>query len=161
MYCFFTFVVFAAPPAFAQDVKPALKIEARLFHSRTGFFSEDVLAPDAPGLGNVIIGENASSSAIVIVRINTTPALPTNTKLRLVAKETSTNKTTANARVKLRKLLDSTVTVPSTAADNTPVYIGFWLSDVGCMQVALKANLTTAGAVSATASATLDFLCYE
>ncbi|QND54784.1 hypothetical protein HB779_23035 (plasmid) [Phyllobacterium sp. 628] len=158
--CLFALVVFAASPGFAQDAKPVLKIEARLFESPTGTFSEDRLAPNAAGLGNVIIGEKASSSAIVIIRIDATAPLPTNARLRLVAKETSASKATGSPRVKLRKLLDSTVALPSSAWNRT-TYVGFWLPDVGCMPVALKANLMAGGAGSASASATLGFTCYE
>ncbi|SDP71869.1 hypothetical protein [Phyllobacterium sp. OV277] len=161
--CLFAFIVFVvtAQSGFAQEAKPILKIEARLFESPTGKFSEDVLAPDAAGLGNVIIGENASSSTMVTVRIDATPPLPANAKLRLVAKETPTRNAIGNTRVKLRQLLDSTVTVPSTAAGNRTTYVGFWLPQTGCMPVALKAYLSAGGSGSVSASATLDFICYE
>lgn len=160
--CLFALVALSAPPGLAQDATPLLKIEARLFESPTGKFSDDVLAPDAPGLGNVIIGEKASSSTFVTVRIDATPPLPMDAKLRLVAQETPPSEVAGGgAPLELRQLLDSTVVVPPTAAGNKTTYVGFWLPETGCTPVALKADLAAGDAGSASAEATLNFICYE
>jgi hypothetical protein len=145
--------------AYAEDAGPRLTIEARLFGSTTGKLSENVLAPDGPELGNVVMGENASTSTFVVVHIAAEPPLQAGAKIRLLAVETPGEGQPAPAPG--GALLDSAVDVPATAAGNKDTYVGFWLADTGCTPIALKAELLVAEAPTASADATLDFTCHE
>lgn len=146
--------------AWADDAAPRLTIEARLFGSTTGQLSENVLGPDGPELGNVVMGENASTSTFVTVHITAEPPLPAGAKVRLLAVELASEGQTETSPSG-GALLDSAVDVPPTAAGNKDTYVGFWLADTGCTPIALKAELVAPEAPTASADATLDFTCHE
>lgn len=156
-------VCFFAGVAVADEPTAALTIEAKLFGSKTGTFSKDVLGPDAPPLGNVIIGEDASTSTFVTVRVETKTPLSMEATVSLVADELPPSVAVQEPQdpaAPLRKLLDKNISVPSTAATGS-FYVGFWLEDTGCTPIRLTAGLKSPGAADVTTSADLNFACYE
>ncbi len=152
-------LVFLAAGAFAQAQPTIDGIEARLFNSKTGNFSENILAAGSPELGNVPSGEFASVSTFIIVKVAFGPkaAKPANATVRLAASEGPTQ---PFASKQARKPLLNAVSKlgPVDADGNT--YVGFWLNSTGCRSVQLKVTLTAFGK-TATAAETLPFACYE
>lgn len=142
-----------APVASVAQGAPSLAIEARLFESATGRLSDDVLAPGGRPLGNVVMGEQASTSTLVVVRVVSEGPLPVEARLRLVANETS--------KAGARTLLDSIVPVPPQAASGVAAYVGFWLADTGCAPIALRAELLAPEAPTVSRDAALGFTCNE
>lgn len=137
------------------DDAPQLKIEARLFGSKTGKLSADVLGADGPPLGNVVMGDDASTSTFVVVHVAGPPLLPPETTVRLVAQEAPADGAPA------KTILDQQTQVTAAAASKSDFYVGFWLPDTGCAPIKLEAALQTGGQADATATANLDFTCNE
>ena len=148
----------AGPAARAEAPAPALTIEARLFVHSTGQFSENVLAPDARPLGNIVIGHEPSSATLVIVRVADWRQWPGPARVRLIA----TERPLRHQRPGRRTLLDQSLPLPySGEAPGQPAFVGFWLSGTGCVPIRLRATLAAAGAAHSAREALLDFRCYE
>lgn len=143
--------------AWSQQSGPSLTIEARLFGGRTGKFSDNVLAPDGPVLGNVVMGEDASTSTFVTVRIG--PGVRPGAKVRLVAREHQRPRADGAPGTGSRKILDQTVAI--AGASDAASYVGFWLAGTGCAPVTLTAYLQVSGLDTVSSRATLGFVCNE
>jgi hypothetical protein len=152
----------AAAPAQAAASARIDAIEARIFNNKTGAMSEDVLAGDGSAFGNAPIGDLKASAALIVVRVHFdgTEAGDKPLKLRLVATE-SRAMPFAATRTKLaaKRILDSTSIVGSPGIKRD-VHVGFWLPDVGCRTVMLKATILGAEVVTSR-DEVLPFTCYE
>ncbi len=146
----------AATAAPAGSDTPELALQARLFHSRSGSFSTDVLQPAGPPLVNIVAAADPSTASLVTV-VLTLPAravLRSDARVRLVAREQLANGS-------MRMLVDRTLGVGAVARGGVAHY-GFWLQGTGCRPVQLKATLTTPGQAAAPfVTATLPFACGE
>jgi hypothetical protein len=144
--------------------EPALQVEgiqARLFYSKTGTFSDDILAKEPQRLGNVTVGEKASVSTFVTVKVRLLRGDPRTRELRvrLVVTESpgQVGGTKAGSRAQ-RVILDQTMAPGPPAADGIS-HVGFWLPSTGCNPLKLTASIP--GVPEAKAEATLGFACYE
>ena len=137
-------------------------LQALLFNSRTGAFSRDILAKDAPDLGNVPAGEFASVSAFVIVRVRPGRNAPAtkDVRVRLVATESGSLPFAAkDTSGRDRVILDQTAALGPVNSDGL-THVGFWLARTGCRSVVL--NVTILGVPGAkSTSKVLPFACYE
>lgn len=142
--------VLGGPAAAKENV--ALGLQARLFHSGTGQFSADVLAPGGPELVNVVGSRDPSSATLVTVQVGLPQGvtLKAGARLRLVARESGSPG---------RLLLDQSVPLLAVPAGSA-AYTGFWLQGTGCKPVHLRAVLT-APSTTARLSAELPFACGE
>lgn len=152
-------LLLASAAAKAEEPAPVLSIEARLFVSRTGQFSDDVLGPNGRGLGNVVIGPEASTATFVVVRVAGPAPLPAGSRVRLVATE-EPSRLHGRRRGGPRVILDQSARLPSAAAADGSIFVGFWLADTGCTPIRLNATVTRSSRRAA-AEAWLGFLCYE
>ena len=144
-------------PVFAADDTAKLSLQAKLFYSKSGGFSGDILAPGGPELGNVVIRDDPSTSSFVIGAITLADAqeMPFNSRVRLLAREP------ASKRARSRVVLDRVVTLAGGRKGGV-THIGFWLSDIGCRPVELQATLSAAQLPKTVATkATLPFVCNE
>lgn len=152
-----TLLLFA--PTAAQDRAATAEIQARLFNSKTGAFSENVLAKGAPELGNVPSGDLASVSTFILVKISFDPkgSIPVNAEVQLTATESATQPFGAKSSKQI--LLNAASKLgPADADGNT--FVGFWLNRTGCKSITLKASLTGAGKTSSVTEV-IPFACYE
>ena len=154
---FSVFLLFA--PVSAQDQAVITEIQARLFNSRTGDFSGDVLAKEAPELGNVPSGDLASVSTFILVKISfgAKGSIPANARVHLTAAESATQPFGAKSGKRIL-LNEASKLGPADADGNT--FVGFWLNRTGCKSITLTASLTGAGKASS-AKKILPFACYE
>ncbi len=145
----------AANAVIAPDLT-VTAIQAHLLLTKTGQLSPDVLGPSAPSLGNVIAGDNASTSTLVKVKVSLADPkrLPQQATLRLVATEQGKR----GARV----VLDQSSRVGPFSADGVS-YVGFWLPNTGCTSISLRASVAAAkqAAQSAALTAVIPFACNE
>ncbi len=156
------FLLFLTNSAFAQRSAKISEIQARAFNSRTGEFSENLLAAGAPELGNMPSGELASVSTFIIIKIEFGKGspIPKDAKVRLVATESGSMPFAAKpAKLGKRIILDSSNGLGPVDPDGN-TYVGFWLKTTDCRSVALKASLIGLAKTS-TMSETLPFTCYE
>lgn len=134
-----------------------LELQARLFHSGSGSFSEDVLSSGGADLVNVIASENPSTATLVIAAVKLAPnaVLRSDAKLRLLAREKL-----GKGRGE-RVMVDSRLAVgPVSRGGKTN--LGFWLQGTGCHELLLEAKLIIPGqAAPIVAEATLPFVCGE
>lgn len=155
------FVACAGPAtAAATDATAKLSIQARLFQAKSGTLSADVLAPGAPDLVNVVARDDPSTSTLVLVAVALADgsALPSDSRVRLVARE-RVSRSAGDPHT--RTVLDKAVTL-GTVSKGGMTHIPFWLPDVGCRSVDLKATLSVARQpVSLSASAVIPFVCSE
>lgn len=154
-------VLAQAAPGAAQEPARVAAFQAFLFNSRTGAMSGDVLAKEAPELGNVPSSEYASVATLVVARIEfgKQAAVP-KAQVRLVATESASMPFAANRlRSTSRVILDRTSELgPVNAGGST--YVGFWLAPTGCRSISLKASLV--GVKNAVPlSGELPFACHE
>ena len=136
--------------------------QALLFNSRTGTFSTDILGKNRLELGNVPIGEFASVSTFVTVKVNVGRGapVPKTLRLRLVATESGSMPfAAAQTERRDRVILDQTAVLGPVNADGL-THTGFWLSNTGCHSIALKASLVGIPA-SRPITEVLPFVCYE
>lgn len=146
----------------AQEQPKISDIQARAFESRTGDFSADLLSTGRADLGNMPIGETASVSTFVIVKVDfgKDSPIPEKAGVRLVATESGSMPFSIKRKRQADKIiLDSTNAVGLADANGT-TYVGFWLMKTGCQSIKLTATLT---GVSKKSSKTeiLAFTCYE
>jgi len=120
-----------------------------------------VLAKGAPQLGNVPIGEFASVSTLVVVRVELGPEAPVPEKMliRLIALESGSKPLAVkNGKARDRIILDKSVSL-GPVNDKGTSYAGFWLDNTRCNTITLKATL--GGSAAAPLTGTLPFTCYE
>ncbi len=146
-------------PVSAQGQAVITDIQARLFNSKTGDFSDNVLAKEAPELGNVPSGELASVSTFIVVKISfgAKGSIPANAQVRLTAAESAVQPFGAKSGKKIL-LNEASKLGPADADGNT--FVGFWLNRTGCQSITLTASLIGAGKAVA-AEKILPFACYE
>lgn len=134
-----------------------LQLQARLFHSASGGFSADVLAPGGPDLVNVVASDDPSSATLVVVVVTLASGtlLPADTPVRLVVRDQP-------ARGGGQRLvLDRRQPLGLQPRGGT-VHLAFWLQGTGCRPLQLQARMAVAGdAVPLSASAALPFACGE
>jgi hypothetical protein len=121
-----------------------------------------MLAKGAPELGNVPIGEFASVSTLVVVRVELGAQAPVPEKLqvRLVAVETGSMPFAAKGgKTRNRTILDRTSKL-GPVNEKGAGYVGFWLDNTGCHTITLKAFVVGA-TDAAPLTAVLPFTCYE
>ena len=136
--------------------------QAYLFNSKTGRLSQDMLAKGAPQMGNVIIGEFASVSTLVVVRVElgAQAPVPQKAQIRLVAVESGSMPFSANqGKRNDRTILDKTG-ILGPVNDKGASYVGFWLDNTGCHTITLKAFLVGVRD-AAPLTGVLPFTCYE
>lgn len=141
----------------AADAVATLSIQAKLFQSKSGTFTADVLAAGAPELVNVVARDDPSTSSLVVVAVALADGkvLPADSSVRLVARERASHGGRA------RTVVDKTVPLGSVSKGGT-AHLGFWLSDVGCRAVELKVTMTVARQpVSLSAASIIPFICNE
>lgn len=146
-------------PASAQDQAVITEIQARLFNSKTGEFSGNILAKAAPELGNVPSGDLASVSTFIVVKVGfgIKGSIPPNAQVRLIATETADQPFGAKSR---KQTLFNAASKLGPADTDGNTFVGFWLDQTGCQSISLTASLIGAGKASS-AKAILPFACYE
>jgi hypothetical protein len=136
--------------------------QAYLFNSKTGQLSQDILTKGAPELGNVPIGEFASVSTLVVVKVElgAQAPVPEKAQIRLVALQGGSLPFAAkDGKNRDRTILDRTTNL-GPVNDTGASYIGFWLDNTGCHTITLKAFVVgVRDAVPLTG--VLPFTCYE
>jgi hypothetical protein len=141
----------AAPP-------PVLELQARLFFSGSGGFSQDLLAPDAPAPVNVVAEADPSTATLVTVLVRQPEGslLPSDSRVRLVVREAAVGGKGE------RIVLDRTLSL-GVMPEGGAVHLGFWVQGTGCRPLLLQARLTPARALAppAAAQARLPFACGE
>lgn len=144
----------------AQNTPVIESIEARLFNSRTGEFSADVLKENTP-LGNVIAGEYSSVSTFIKVKLKFPSAIhDPNTKIRLVAKENNSMHFSVDGpKQGTATILDRSTGIGALNSDGS-VYVGFWLDNTGCKAIELTFSATF-NKNESIKIITLPFACYE
>lgn len=147
----------AAPAPGAPGPAVQLQLQARLFHSGSGSFSADVLAPGGPELVNVVASQDPSTATLVVVAVKLAPdtVLRSETPLRLTVREQVPR---GGAQ---RVMLDRSLGVGALARGGT-AHLAFWLQGTGCRPLHLQARLADAGSgAAASATATVPFACGE
>ena len=115
---------------------------------------------NADQLGNVPAGPLSAVSALVVVRIafGAEAAVPEGARVQLVATEAPVRGRAA------RVLLDRSARLGPVAPDGT-THVGFWVDDIGCATITLRARLASGKAKASNAAARgqaeLPFTCYE
>ncbi|HET7795656.1 MAG TPA: hypothetical protein VFL64_19880 [Rhizobacter sp.] len=134
-----------------------LQLQARLFHSASGSFSADVLAPGAPELFNVVASQDPSTATLVLVAVKLAPdtVLRSDTPLRLTVREL------APQGQGQRLMLDRSQRVGALPRGGT-AHLAFWLQGTGCRALRLQVKMAIAGqAAPLAATATVPFACSE
>lgn len=149
-------------PTIAQESARISEIQAKAFNSKTGTFSEDLLAAGAPELGNMPSGEMASVSTFVIVKVEFGKGspIPQNAKIRLVATENNSLPFAEKKAKQGKRIILDTSNKLGPVDQNGATYVGFWLHTTDCRTIALSATLTGLAKTS-TMSEILPFTCYE
>jgi hypothetical protein len=148
---------FAAGPTIAAEPAVRLELQARLFHSTSATFSNDVLAGDAPALINTVARDDPSTASLVTVAVRLAPdmALRSDAMLRFTARSAAASGTAAHTFV------DRTLPVGAVASGGV-THVGFWLQGTGCRPVQLQATLAIPGqSPPLRAAATIPFACGE
>lgn len=147
----------AAGDASEPDTNAEIHLRAMLFYAGSGTLSADVLAPDGVELGNVVAGENPSTSTLVIAEISlaSDQVLSSDSSVEIVAQDNT------NADHNGRILLKRSVTLGAVNRGGK-THLGFWLQDTGCAPIQLRATLRSTEHVSITSTtATIPFVCNE
>ncbi len=150
-------LAFAAGPSVAAEPAVRLELQARLFHSASATFSNDVLAGDAPALVNVVARDDPSTASLVTVAVRLAPgvSLRSDAMLRLTARSAAARGTAA------RTLIDRALPVGAVASGGV-THVGFWLQGTGCRPVQLQATLAIPGqSPPLKAVASIPFACGE
>lgn len=148
---------FIAGPTLAAEPAVRLELQARLFHSTSATFSNDVLAGEAPALFNVVARDDPSTASLVTVAVRLGPgvALRSDAMLRLTARNVAAGGAAA------RTLVDRALPVGAVASGGV-THVGFWLQGTGCRPVQLQATLAIPGqSPPLKAAATIPFACGE
>ncbi len=146
-----------AASAINADPIAKISLQAKLFNAKSGTLSADVLAPGAPELFNVVARDDPSTSSLVLVAVALADGkvLPSDARVRLVARER------ASRGARARTVVDKTIPLGAVSQGGT-THMVFWLPDVGCRAVDLKATLTVARQrISLAANSVIPFACNE
>jgi hypothetical protein len=149
-------------PASAQNAPRIAGFQVNLFNSKTGSFSGDMLAKDAPEMGNVPSGEFASVSVFVVVKVDLGKEAPVPQKMlvRLLATESGAMPFAVKSTKPVKSIiLNSTSNLGPVNADGG-TFVGFWLTKTGCQTIVLKATIVGAKPENSM-TVTLPFACYE
>ena len=152
-----TTVFAATPTSTTTGAEVTLSLQAKLFQHVSGTFSKDVLLPDGPALGNVVAGDDASTSTFVTVLVALAPGvvLPSDSRVRLQVRAAKNRGLAASV------LLDRTEALGSVDRCGR-MHIGFWLPKTGCRPLALKATLSVARQpITRSTQSELAFRCGE
>ena len=139
------------------DPNATINLHAMLFYAGSGTLSSDILVPGGAELGNVVAGENPSTSTLVIAEISLAPdqVLSSDSYVEIAAEENT------NSDVDGRVLLERSVTLGAVTRGGK-THIGFWLQDTGCAPVELRATLRgNKHLLLASTKATIPFVCNE
>lgn len=135
---------------------PQVTLQVRLFYSRSGNFSGDVLQAGGTPLINIVAAADPSTASLVTVVLTLPPqaVLRSDARVRLRAREQLANGSS-------RTLIDRTLSVGAVTKGSV-AHFGFWLQGTGCRPVQLKAKLMLPGqATTPGATAMLPFACGE
>ena len=125
-------------------------IHAQLYHEATGKLSDDILVPDAPGMWNTIIGENASNFTFVTVEVQGKNVPQGQVRVEIVA------------RNEQRAVRGKSVSEVSIYDQKTKFFAPLLLRDTGCEELVISARLVCKGVTNtATVKKTIPFKCGE
>lgn len=140
-----------------SELRPAIYLHAQMFYAGTGTLSSDVTVSGGSEMGNVVAGDNPSTSTLVIAEISLArdQVISSDSRVALLARES------ANSPSQGRVLLERSVVVgPIRRGGKT--HIGFWLDGTGCVPLELQAELVNnENAPIASITTTIPFACYE
>ncbi len=162
-YFFALLIAVTAHAALAAYPVAKIALQAKLFNGTSGTFSTDVLLPGAAELVNVVARDDPSNSTFVIVAVTLADGkvVPSDSRVRLVARELATRTVGTRKPSPARTVIDKTVQLGSVTKGGV-THLGFWLSDTGCRPVQLKATLTVARQpISISTDALIPFVCAE
>ncbi len=143
-------LVFATGVRAEDVVAPKIAaIHAQLFHEGSGKFSDDILAPDAPGMWNTIIGDNASNFTFVTVEVQGKNVPQGKVRVEIVA------------RGEKRAVRGKSVSEVSIYDQKTKFFAPLLLKDTGCEELEISARLIGKGVSSTTVRKTIPFKCGE
>jgi hypothetical protein len=145
----------STPTAEAVPSVAIEKIEAFLYFTDTGTFSDEVLANSEGGLWNVIIGGGVaqghkSNATLIKITMKSQPGADTEKLLLKVTMTTNGGKTVKEATDQ-----------PWFDKDQTQYHAAFWISDSGCSPVEIKALLVRNKKTIGVANRKLNFQCGE
>ncbi len=161
LFVFFT--AFCAVAANAAEPIATVSLQAKLFNAKSGTFSTDILAAGAAELFNVVARDDPSSASFVIVSVALADSklVPSDSRVRLVAREPVARSATSGKSAPARTLLDQTAKLGAISKGGV-THLGFWLPDTGCRPVQLKATLTVARQpIIISADSVIPFVCGE
>lgn len=143
--------LFAAAVRADDVVAPKIAaIHAQLFHEGSGKLSDDILVPDAPGMWNTIIGENASNFTFVTVEVQGKNVPQGKVRVEIIA------------RGYKHKVRGKSVSEVSIYDQKTKFFAPLLLNDTGCEELEISARLIGKGvANTATVKTTIPFKCGE
>ncbi len=142
--------VVAASTALAAEAPRIAAIHAQLYHEATGKLSDDdILVPDAPGMWNTIIGENASNFTLVTVEVQGKDVPVGAVKVQIVA------------RGYKRRIVESRTIDVSLYDRKTRFFAPLWLYDTGCDEIEVSARLIGRSVAGATVKKVIPFKCGE
>ena len=145
----FAAALVAASSAGAAEAPKIVAIHAQLYHEGTGKLSpEDLLAPDAPGMWNTIIGENASNFTLVTVEVQGKD-VPTGVKVQITA------------RGYKRKIVGQRTSDVSIYDAKTKFFAPLFLYDTGCDEIEVSARLIGKGVAKEAVKKVIPFKCGE
>ena len=140
----------ALPTAIAAEAPKIVAIHAQLYHEGSGKLSqEDLLAPDAPGMWNTIIGENASNFTLVTVEVQGKDVEVGAVKVQIVARG-------YKRRIAGQRTIDV-----SLYDAKTKFFAPLWLYDTGCDEIEVSARLIGKGVAKTTVKKVIPFKCGE
>ncbi|MBP6011005.1 MAG: hypothetical protein KBA31_02155 [Alphaproteobacteria bacterium] len=139
-----------ASSAVAAEAPRIIAIHAQLYHEGSGKLSaEDLLAPDAPGMWNTIIGDNASNFTLVTVEVQGKDVPVGAVKVQLVA------------RGYKRRIMEQRTIDVSLYDAKTTFFAPLWLYDTGCDEIEVSARLIGKGVSGPTVKKVIPFKCGE
>lgn len=140
-------------------------VQAKLFFSQTGTFSEDVLANPDFALWNTPVGEGSaeapsnSTFIVVVIEVGAPRTEEHKRRLHFTASYKYGSVTESNA-IKVENIqIQQTRAIGSFGKDGRS-YVGFWLHDTGCEPVNLTAEITGQAPVKVVKKR-IDFKCGE
>ncbi len=140
----------AASSAVAAETPKIVAIHAQLYHEGSGKLSaEDLLAPDAPGMWNTIIGENASNFTLVTVEVQGKDVPVGAVKVQITA------------RGYKRKIVGQHTSDVSIYDAKTKFLAPLFLYDTGCDEIEVSARLIGKGVATTAVKKVIPFKCGE
>ena len=148
--------------AYADQAVSLTGFQALLFNSKTGVFSDDMLIKSGSELGNAPIGELASVSTLIIVKVKFAKHAPISQSLRvrLIAIETGSMPFASKSKKWRDRVILDQKAILGSVNDEGFTHVGFWLANTGCRSITLKASLIGISTPQSI-SGVLPFACYE